>query len=81
MEIEIQKIGRLNESHGSTDEYVLMTRKDDDLTPDQAHDYLLPLVYREGRGAGSYFCHRVTILEKPYSTNEVVAIIHHSYDV
>ncbi len=66
---------------GGRDEYVLMIRKDDALTKRQAHDWLLPRVYRDSRGAGQYYCTRVRALKENHSTNRVVCIIEHRYDI
>jgi hypothetical protein len=80
MNITVTKIGCIDKNIDGNDEYVLLTRNDDDLTCDEAHDWLLPQVYRETQQeAGGYFCLDVEVLQR--STNSVVAIIRHRYDV
>lgn len=79
-DIRITQIGGIDHGIDGRDEYVLLTRLDDDLDPDFAHDWLLPQVYRECLRPGGYFCTRVTIASMP-SGNECIAIIHHQYDV
>ncbi len=81
MEITITKIGDIGQGIDGTDAYVLLTRKDDDLTPDEAVEWLHPKVYRECGGPGGYFCNTVLATQAPYSTNEVICIIQHRYDV
>jgi len=46
MEIVHQIIGSMDVDDG-VDQYVLITRKDDTLTEQQAHDWLLPRIYIE----------------------------------
>ena len=46
MEIVHQIIGSVDVDDG-VDQYVLITRKDDKLTEQQAHDWLLPRAYIE----------------------------------
>lgn len=79
-EIKITPIGEINKGVDGKDQYLLLTRLDDDLSPDFAENWLLPQVYRDTNTPGGYFCHRVTISKLP-SDNEVIAIVHHRYDV
>jgi hypothetical protein len=80
MEITVTKIGNIEQGIDGTDQYLLLTRKDDSLTPKEARDWLLPQVYRETyQEAGGYFCKRVTVMQK--TDSQVVAIVHHEYDV
>jgi hypothetical protein len=80
-EIEIIPIGTIDDGIDGSDEYVLMIRKDDDMTLEQAHNHLLPLYYRECTRPGGYFCTRVSVVHAEYSQNRVIGTIHHSYDV
>jgi hypothetical protein len=80
MEMVFQIIGTVDVEDGR-DEYVLMIRKDDELTRQQAHDWLLPRVYRNSNGAGQYYCTKVRVLQEDYLTNRVVCIIEHRYDI
>lgn len=80
MEITVTKIGNIEQGIDGTDQYLLLTRKDDSFTPEEARDWLLPQVYRETyQEAGGYFCKRVTVMQK--TDSQVVAIVHHEYDV
>jgi hypothetical protein len=80
MEITVTKIGNIEHGIDGNDQYLLLTRRDDDLTLEQARDWLLPQVYRETyQEAGGYFCKRVTVMQK--TDSQVVAIVHHEYDV
>lgn len=78
-EIRITPIGVIELGIDGRDQYVLLRRLDDDLTPEQAREWMLPQVYRESMAPGGYFCNSVTIL--PRHESECVAIIHHRYDV
>lgn len=78
-EIRMTLIGNVNQGIDGRDEYVLMVRLDDDLTPEQAREWLLPQVYRESTHPGDYFCTSVTVL--PRSDNCCVAIVHRRFDV
>jgi heme-degrading monooxygenase HmoA len=79
--ITTETIGTISHGVDGSDQYVLLTRWVDDLTPEDAEDWLLPQVYREThQEAGGYFCRRVTTTQGE-SANKVIAIIHHCYDV
>ena len=80
-EIRVTRIGVIDQGIEGRDEYVLLTRLDDDMTPEFAEDWLLPQVFRESIVAGGYYCTSVTTMPRPYRDNEIVAIIHHRYDV
>ena len=80
-DIKIETIGAISHGVNGSDQYVLLTRWGDDLTPEDAEDWLLPQVYRDThQAAGGYFCHRVTAMHGE-SANKVIAIVHHQYDV
>lgn len=80
-DITTETIGTISHGVDGSDQYVLLTRWVDDLTPEDAEDWLLPQVYREThQEAGGYFCRRVTTTQGE-SANKVIAIIHHCYDV
>lgn len=80
-DIRITRIGDIPQGVDGRDEYALLTRLDDDLTEDFAHEWLLPQVFRDTSTAGGYYCTSVTIIPCPNVDNEVIAIIHHRYDV
>jgi hypothetical protein len=80
-DIKTETIGTISHGVDGSDQYVLLTRWADDLTPEDAEDWLLPQVYREThQAAGGYFCRRVTTIQGE-SSNKVIAIVHHQYDV
>jgi hypothetical protein len=80
-DIKIETIGAISHGVDGSDQYVLLTRWGDDLTPEDAEDWLLPQVYRDThQAAGGYFCHRVTTMQGE-SSGKVIAIVHHRYDV
>lgn len=79
MEIKMSVIGKLDFGIDGADEYVLISRLDDELTERQAYDYLMPKVYRDCSYPGGYFCTSITIFKKPY-VDEFIGIVHHRYD-
>ena len=80
-DIKIETIGAISHGVDGSDQYVLLTRWGDDLTPEDAEDWLLPQVYKDThQAAGGYFCRRVTTMQGE-SSNKVIAIVHHRYDV
>lgn len=81
MNIKLTKIGRILLGADGIDEYVLLRRSDDDMTAEQAKEWLLPQVYRRGGAAGSYFCVSVSAVMAERSNDTCICIIHHRYDV
>jgi hypothetical protein len=80
-DIKIETIGAISHGVDGSDQYVLLTRWGDDLTPEDAEDWLLPQVYKDThQEAGGYYCHRVTTMQGE-SSGKVIAIVHHRYDV
>ena len=80
-DIKIETIGTISHGVDGSDQYVLLTRWGDDLTPEDAEDWLLPQVYKDThQAAGGYFCHRITTMQGE-SSGKVIAIVHHRYDV
>jgi hypothetical protein len=80
MVITVTNIGRIDHGIDGSDQYLLLSRSDANLTAIQAHKWLMPQVYRETyQEAGGYFCKRVTVMRK--TDSQVVAIVHHEYDV
>lgn len=80
MDLEVTDIGTVPHSDGR-DQYVLVRNRADDLTPDQARDWLLPRVYRDTNTPGGYFCNRVSATQAAHSDNTVICTIHHRYDI
>lgn len=81
-DIATTPIGSIKLEDGGSDQYLLLKRKDGDImSPEFAQSWLLARVYREGDGAGSYFCHNVDAMQKPFSETECICIVQHRYDV
>jgi len=79
MTINITKIGSIDNGIDGSDEYLLLTDTEDNLTENDAWEYLYPLVYRDTDTAGAYFCHHVKAMQK--TDNTVVCIVYHQYNV
>ncbi len=79
IDVVVTKIGIVDAGIDGRDEYLLLRNREGDLSPDQAIAYLRPLVYREGRGPGSYFCTTVSAVQTQYNT--AICIVEHRYDV
>lgn len=80
-EIKLGKIGSIDNGIDGKDEYVLMTRLDDDLSPENAHRWFLPVVYSECTHPGGYFCTSIQVVQAQYSPNKVIITVLHRYDV
>ena len=81
MEINMTSIGTLEEGIDGRDEYLLLARKDDDMTPEQAIKWLLPKVYRRSTMPGDYYCTSVKAVQAQHSTCKVICTIEHRYDI
>jgi hypothetical protein len=81
IDVVVTKIGIVDAGIDGRDEYLLLRNREGDLSPDQAIAHLRPLVYREGRGPGSYFCTTVSAVQKQYSTDTAICTVEHRYDV
>ena len=81
IEITITPIGTIPLGVEGQDQYVMLTRLDDDLTEDCAHQWLITRYYRDTNTPGTYFCHRVSIIPIPNNDSAAIGIIHHRYDV
>lgn len=81
IDVVVTKVGIVDVGIDSRDEYLVLRNREGDLSPDQAIAYLRPLVCREGRGPGSYFCTTVNAVQKQHSTDTVICTILHRYDV
>jgi len=81
MQIETTNIGIIVDGIDGSDQYILLTRKDDDLTPEQAVEFLLPQYYSECRRPGGYFCTAVRAVQVQYCANRVICTVEHRYDI
>lgn len=80
LNLTVESIGEIGLPDGR-DQYVLVINKDDDLTPEQAQQWLRPKVYRDTNQAGGYYCHTVLAIQAQNTTNKVICTIEHRYDV
>ena len=81
MNATIEKIGAIHHGVDGSDEYVHI-KTDGTPSAQDVRVWLLRQFYRDTtQEAGGYFCHRVTIMARPYFDDEFVGIIHHQYDV
>ena len=79
-DIRVTHIGDIPMGSDGRDYYLMLTRLDDDLSEDDAHNWLLERYYRDTNTPGGYFCHRVTIVPMPHSDNECIGIVHQRFD-
>lgn len=81
MNAKIESIGRISHGVEGSDEYVRI-KTDGTPSAEDVRVWLLRQFHRNTtQEAGGYFCHRVTIMARPYFDDEFVGIIHHQYDV
>jgi hypothetical protein len=80
-EITISTIGTVDDGIDGSDQYILLTRKDDDMTPAQAEHWLLARHYRACRGPGSFYCTEVHAVQAKYLTNVCICTVLNRYDV
>ncbi len=80
MSIEITHIGYIDNGIDGKDQYLLVVDNEDDLTPEQAYDHVMPKYYVESTYPGSYFCTSLRVQQVQYRTNEVIVIVEHRYD-
>lgn len=74
------KIGTIDYGIDGSDQYVLLTRSDNQLTAEQAKEWLLSKVYYECGVAGGYFCNVVLAVQAASGPNQVICTIQHRYD-
>ena len=79
-EYKIQKIGGIDQGIDVTDEYLLITRLDDDIALNDLESYLHKLYYRDGSGPVAYSCHIVGVVITN-NKNQAIATVHYRYDV
>lgn len=81
-DIKMTQIGHISLGIDGSDQYVLVERRDANLSPKQAIEWLLPQVYRETRQeAGGYFCTSVHAVREQYRKNACICTIQHRYDI
>jgi len=78
LEIKTTIIGTIDNGCDGAQQYILLTCLNDTISEDEAHNWLLPQVYRDTNRAGGYFCNRVQTIQK--TDNQVICIVHHEYD-
>ena len=80
-EVEITPIGAIDRGIDGKDVYLLLTRKDDDMTPQQARDWLYNQLYIPPRGPGRMFIQAVMAVQAADSTDQVICTVQERYDV
>lgn len=80
-EVEITHIGAIDRGIDGRDLYLLLTRKDDDMTPEQAQDWLLSRINMPAGGPGRIFLQGITAVQAAYSTDQVICTVQKRYDV
>jgi hypothetical protein len=80
-EIRVRRIGEIDNGCDGKDAYYLLTRLDDDITPEQAHDWIFLRVYQRCMGPGCPYVATVSVVQAQYSTNQVICTVQHRYDV
>lgn len=80
MTINITTIGFIDKGIDGKDQYLLVEDNEDNLTPEQAYDHVMPMYYRESTYPGSYFCTSLRVQQVQYRDNEVIVIVEHRYD-
>lgn len=78
LEFHIVKCGSIELGCGDCDEFVLVKCLDDNISTEDAYNYLMPRVFRDTNDAGGYFCNSIETLQR--FDNEVLCIIHHRYN-
>ena len=79
-EYKIEVIGKI-ENFDHVEQYVKITRLDDDLNLDDVYNWLREQSYYDTNRAGAWFCHSVTIVPNPYHADTCIGIIHHQRNV
>ena len=80
-EMTATNIGSVDNGMDGRDKYVIVTRLDDDLTPEQAQAWLLELVFNPGNGPGQPYCHTVLAIQAFDSPNQCICTVQYRYDV
>lgn len=74
------KIGAISNGIDGTDLYLLVSSNEDDITPEQAVEYLMPTFYMPSRGPGYPFCDTILAVQDQYKSNQVIATVCQRYD-
>ena len=80
-EVEIIFFGLIDRGIDGKDVYLLLTRKDVDLTPEQAHNWLCTQIDWPTRGPGRMFLKTMTTVQTTDNTNQVICTVQERYDV
>ena len=78
LEIKTTIIGTIDNGCDGSQQYILLTCLNDNLTEDEAHRWLYPQVYQDTDRAGGYFCYIVETIQK--TDNQVICIVHHEFN-
>lgn len=83
MEIKVTNIGKVTVPDGA-DEYLLLTRLDEDLTLYQAKDWLFERLYAAANNniiGNKSYCHIAWAAHQEPSTSKVICIVEHRFDI
>lgn len=78
LEIKTTTIGTIDNGCDGSETYILLTCLNDSLSENEAHQWLMPQVYRDTDRPGGYFCHIVETIQK--RDNQVLCIVHHEFN-
>lgn len=75
-----ERIGIINNGVDGSDEYLLVSGTEDDITIEHVRKWLLPQYHKECNGPGQYYCRDMSAQQVQYRANEVIAVVFHRYD-
>lgn len=74
------KIGAISNGIDGTDLYLLVSSNEDDITPEQAVEFLMPSFYMPCRGPGYPFCESISAVQDQFRPSQVIATVRQRYD-
>ena len=80
LEVNYETIGTCHLGCEGSDQFVRFWSDQDDITPDEIHQAVLPTVYRQTQSPGHYYCTSMRAFQTDH-LNEVIVVIKHRYDV
>ena len=80
VDFTMEQVGKVYLDGSDTDLVIIVRRRDDDLTPEQAEALILPLGYNDTDRPGAYFCHSVSAVQYPGRSNWCLVMVHRRSD-
>ena len=77
---EIHPLGAISHSVCGSDQYLSIKFDEDFISASEVKQAVNKQYMKRCSGPGQYFCDGCTFMEHPY-LSEIIAIIHHRYDV